>query len=272
MSEHCFKNRVRVVLRDELAYASLARAEKYNGLDLDMLEGLVEAARFIRKDRSIRAVILSGEGKVFCAGLDFGKVTKQPARVARAFAKYGVKQTNLFQECAWAWRRLPVPVIAVTHGRCYGGGIQIALAADFRFSTPDCLFSIMETKWGLIPDMTGTVSLRELLPMDVAKELVITGREFDGNEAQRLHLVTGVGEDPMAMAEALATQIKARSPDAVAAGKALIEKTWLAGEAEAFAVESRFQFKLLRGKNQREAMKANFDKRDPKYRQRQFDF
>lgn len=272
MSEKLFKNRVRVDIRDEVAYASLARPEKYNGLDLDMLEGLVEAARFIGKDRSVRAVILSGEGKAFCAGLDFAKVTKEPVRVAKAFAKFGLKHTNLFQEAPWAWRKLPVPVIAVTHGRCYGGGIQIALAADFRYSTPDCLFSIMEAKWGLIPDMSGTVSLRELLPMDVAKELILTGREFDGEEARALNLVTGIGEDPMAMAEALAEQIKTRSPDSVAAGKALVEKTWLASEAQAFAIESRFQFKLLRGKNQREAMKANFEKREPDFKKRQFDF
>ncbi|MGB1581388.1 MAG: crotonase/enoyl-CoA hydratase family protein [Nevskiales bacterium] len=266
------KNRVRLEVRDEIAYVALARAEKYNGLDLDMLDGLVEAAKRISKDRSIRAVILSGEGKVFCAGLDFGSVTKQPARMMRAFAKFGLKHTNLFQEAAWAWRKLTVPVIAVTHGRCYGGGLQIALAADFRFSTPDCVFSIMEVKWGLIPDMTGTVSLRELLPMDMAKELSMTGREFDGTEAKSLNLVTGLNAEPMAAAQALAEQIKTRSPDAVAAAKALFEKTWQAGEGEAFAVESKFQFKLMRGKNQREAMKANFEKRAPAFKKRQYDF
>lgn len=272
MSVQMFKDRVKVELRDEIAYVSLARAEKYNGLDLEMLEALVASARSIGKDRSIRAVILSGEGKVFCAGLDFGKVMKTPGRMVKAFAKFGIKDTNLFQEACWAWRKLPIPVIAVTHGRCYGGGMQIALAADFRFSTPDCLFSIMEIKWGLVPDMSGTVSLRELLPMDVAKELAMTGREFDGNEAKALNLVTGLSDEPMAAAEALAEQIKTRSPDAIAATKALVEKTWLAPENEAFSVESKLQFKLLRGKNQREAMKANFEKRAPAFKKRQFDF
>ena len=267
-----FKNRVKVEIRDEIAYVALARADKYNGLDLDMLEALVEAARSIGKDRSIRAVILSGEGKVFCAGLDFGKVMKQPARVVKAFAKFGIKHTNLFQEACWAWRKLPIPVIAVTHGRCYGGGLQIALAADFRFSTPDCLFSIMEIKWGLVPDMTGTVSLRELLPMDIAKELAMTGREFDGTEAKALNLVTAVSADPLAEAEALAAQIKSRSPDGIAATKALFEKTWTASEGEAFSIESKTQFRLLRGKNQREAMKANLEKRSPNFKPRQFDF
>jgi enoyl-CoA hydratase/carnithine racemase len=130
----------------------------------------------------------------------------------------------------------------------------------------------MEIKWGLIPDMSGSVSLRELLPMDVAKELTMTGREFDGNEAKALNLVTGVSDDPLAAAEALAAQIKSRSPDAIAASKALFEKTWLAPEGEALGVESKLQFKLLRGKNQREAMKANFEKRAPAFKKRQFDF
>lgn len=265
-------NRVELDIRDEIAYVTLSRAEKYNGLDLDMLEALVKAARLVDKDRSVRAVILSGDGKVFCAGLDFGTVMKQPARVFKAFAKFGLKHTNLFQECCWAWRRLQVPVIAVTHGRCYGGGVQLALAADFRMTTADCEFSIMEAKWGLVPDMTGTVSLRELLPMDVAKELTMTARPFNGQEAKALNLVTRVSDNPMAEAEKLAQEIKSRSPDSVAATKALFEKTWQVDESEAFAVESKIQFKLLRGRNQKEATKANFEKRVPAFKKRQFDF
>lgn len=264
--------RVNLEVRDEVAYVTLSRAKKYNGLDLDMLDALVNAARKVAKDRSVRAVILSGDGKVFCAGLDFGTVMKQPARVVKAFAKFGLKHTNLFQEACWAWRKLQVPVIAVTHGRCYGGGLQIALAADFRFTTASCEFSVMEAKWGLVPDMTGSVSLRELMPMDQAKELTMTGRIFNGEEAKALNLVTAVADNPMARAEALAAEIKTRSPDSVAATKALFEKTWQASEGEAFAVESRLQFKLLRGRNQREAMKANFEKRAPEFRVRQFDF
>ena len=266
------KDRIRFEIKENVAYVTLARADKYNGLDLDMLEALVKAAKMVEKDRGIRAVIISGEGKVFCAGLDFGSVTKQPVRVFRAFTKFGSKSTNLFQECCWAWRRLQVPVVAVTHGRCYGGGVQIALAADFRFSTPDCEFSIMEAKWGLVPDMTGSVSLRELLPMDVAKELTMTGRAFDGTEAKALNLVTGLSEEPMAAAEALVAEIKTRSPDSVAATKALFEKTWIEDEDEAFSIESKLQFKLLRGKNQKEAMKANFQKREPRFKPRQYDF
>ncbi|MCD6060510.1 MAG: phaB [Moraxellaceae bacterium] len=258
-------DRVRLDIRDEVAYVTMVRTDKYNALDWEMLCGLVDAADRIASDKSIRAVILSGEGKAFCSGLDFPSFTKQPMRMVRGFLKYGVKTTNLFQEVAWCWRRLPVPVIAVLHGYCYGGGLQIALAADFRFSTPDCEFSILEAKWGLVPDMTGTVTLRELLPMDKAKLLTMTGRMFSGEEALRLNLVTETGADPLAVAEALVAEIKSRSPDAVAAAKHLFQETWVAGVRRAFSRESRIQLGLLLGKNQKIATEANFKKKKAEF-------
>ncbi|MDF3030015.1 MAG: phaB [Moraxellaceae bacterium] len=258
-------DRVRLDIRDEVAYVTMVRTDKYNALDWEMLCGLVDAADRIASDKSIRAVILSGEGKAFCSGLDFPSFTKQPMRMVRGFLKYGVKTTNLFQEVAWCWRRLPVPVIAVLHGYCYGGGLQIALAADFRFSTPDCEFSILEAKWGLVPDMTGTVTLRELLPMDKAKLLTMTGRMFSGEEALRLNLVTETGADPLAAAEALVAEIKSRSPDAVAATKQLFQETWVAGVRRAFSRESRIQLGLLLGKNQKIATEANFKKKKAEF-------
>jgi enoyl-CoA hydratase/carnithine racemase len=267
-----FADRVRVEVRDEIAYATMIRGDKFNGLDWDMFQGLIDAATAIGKDKSIRVVILQGEGKAFCAGLDFKSFTSQPARMVRSFIKPPRRSTNLFQECAWCWRRLPIPVIAVVHGRCYGGGIQIALAADFRYATPDCEFSIMEAKWGLIPDMSGTVALRQLVGIDVAKELTMTGRIFDGREAKALGLVTGVADDPLQPALALAGQIKTRSPDCTVAAKALFDTMWSQSDAEAFATERRIQRKLLYKGNQREAMKANFEKRAPKWAPRNVKF
>jgi enoyl-CoA hydratase/carnithine racemase len=267
-----FANRVQVDVRDEIAYATMVRSEKYNGLDWEMFEGLIAAATAIGKDSSVRAVILQGEGKAFSTGLDFKAFTAKPARMVRAFVKPPRRSTNLFQESAWCWRRLPVPVIAVLHGRCYGGAMQIALAADFRFATPDCELSIMEAKWGLIPDMSGTVPLRELVGIDVAKELTMTGRIFDGREAKALGLVTGVADDPLQPALALAEQLKARSPDAVSASKVLFNTMWSQSEDDAFATERRVQRKLLYKGNQREAMKANFEKRAPKYSPRSVKF
>lgn len=272
MQPQLIRERVHLEQRGQIAYVTLSRAEKYNGLDFAMMEALVEAAALVRDNRDIRAVIMRGEGKAFCAGLDFGSVTRQPVKLLRSFTKYGVKKTNLFQEVCWCWRKLPVPVIVVLHGYCYGGGMQIALAGDFRISTPDCEMSIMEIKWGLVPDMTGTVTLRELVPIDVAKELTMTGRLFDAREARQLNLVTRLADDPLAEAEQLAAQLASRSPDAVSAAKALFQDTWTAPERAAFARESRLQFSLLRSKNQRRAMRANNEKKAPEFQPREKDY
>lgn len=145
--EMLLHKRVAVEIRDHIAWVRLARPDKLNGLDWDMLRGLVEAARQIRRKREVRAVILHGEGPAFSSGLDFKTFGRQPLRALRAFLKYGVKDTNLFQQACWGWRELPLPVIAALHGRCYGGGFQIALAADFRIATPDVECSVMEIKW-----------------------------------------------------------------------------------------------------------------------------
>lgn len=268
MQEQVIRNRVRVRIDGQIARVSLNRPDKHNGLDRDMMLGLVEAARQLRKQREIRVVILSGEGESFCAGLDFPAMTKRPLRLLGDFFKFGVRSTNLFQKVCWCWRELPVPVIAVIHGRCYGGGLQIALAADFRFTTPDCEFSIMEIKWGLVPDMTGTVTLRELMPIDQAKLLAMTGRVINGTEARGLNLVTATSETPDDEAQALAQQLISRSPDAISACKELFQSTWSAREEEAFDQESRLQFRLLRNSNQREAMRANFERRPPRFKPR----
>ncbi len=272
MTDTLIKDRVKLVVRDQLAYVTLARADKRNGLDFAMMEALVEAANQIRRDRSLRAVILQGEGKAFCAGLDFGKVTKTPVKLLRAFTKYGVKKTNLFQEMCWCWRELPIPVIACVQGQCFGGGLQLALAADFRFARSDSEWSVMEAKWGLVPDMTGIATLRELVRIDVAKELTYTGRVISGDTALQLGLVSHIAADPLAGAEALADDIKTRSPDSVSAAKALIQSSWHADEREVLQQESNSQFKLLRSKNQRRAMQANFKKTSPSYLPRQRDY
>src|SRR5699024_5200879 len=167
MADKIFRERVAITCNHQVAYVRMIRAEKYNGLDLTMLSALKEAAAWLRPQRELRAVILSGDGPAFSTGLDVASVTSQPARLLKSFVPW-CKSTNLFQQACWAWRKLPMPVVAVLHGHCYGGALQLALGADFRFSTPDCKFSIMEIKWGLVPDMTGTLTLRELLPIDVA--------------------------------------------------------------------------------------------------------
>jgi enoyl-CoA hydratase/carnithine racemase len=257
-------DRVLLEVRDRVAQVTLNRGDKYNGLDLPMLRGLVEVARRIEADRDVRAVILAGDGPAFCSGLDFASVGKNP----RAFVLAGLKlpgRLNLFQRACWAWRELPVPVIAVLHGHCFGGGMQLALAADFRFATPDCEFSIMEGKWGLIPDMSGSVTLRELVPIDVAKRLTMTAEVFDGRQALAYGLVTGVADDPLKEAEALAGELLARSPDAVALTKKLFQRTWTQRPARAFWTETVLQARLLRSANHRIARTANLAKEAPAY-------
>jgi enoyl-CoA hydratase/carnithine racemase len=258
-------DRVKLEIADGIAYATLSRPDKLNSLDLPMFDSLASTPGRIAKDRSVRAVILQGEGNAFCSGLDFASVGKDQIGQIRAFAKLPVQTTNLFQKACWAWRGLPVPVLAVVRGHCYGGGLQLALAADFRFTTPDCQFSIMEGKWGLIPDMTGSVTLRELLPMDVAKRLTMTAEVFDGTRAKELGLVTEVTADPLQPAEALAAEIATRSPDSVAATKRLFHDTWTSSPRSAFWTESQLQVRLLLGKNHKIARAAGKAKEVPKW-------
>ena len=264
--------RVIIDRQGDIAHVRLNRPEKHNGMDFTMLKSVVKTGQSLAKDRDLRAVVLSGNGPSFCAGLDVKAMFADPKRMAHGLAALHSPVTNIFQQWGMVWRALPVPVIAVLHGYCYGGGLQLALAADFRIATPDCELSVMESKWGLIPDMTGTVTLRELVPMDVAKELAMTGRRFDAVEAKTLHLVTQVAEQPEQAARALADAILTRSPDAVSATKALFHSTRHAAEDQAFDRESSLQFKLLRGRNQGEAMAANLKKREPRFRPRQRDY
>lgn len=239
-----------------VAYITLNRPEKHNGLTLDMLESLARTSRKIRRDRSIRAVIIRGAGPSFSAGLDFASVLAQPGRIAGAFLSRPWRGTNTFQEGPWSLRRLPVPVIAAVHGNCFGGGVQIALAADFRITTPNATWSVLEAKWGLIPDMSGIQSMSQLMPIDVAKRLAMSGEEFSGNDAETYGLASSVAEDPVAAAEELARMLMQRSPDSVASAKMLFDETWTRGARATFARERWRQARLLLSRNTRIAQKA----------------
>ncbi|KAA0021079.1 crotonase/enoyl-CoA hydratase family protein [Antrihabitans cavernicola] len=259
------EDRVTLDVIDGIAYATLNRADKLNALDMPMLQALASVPGRIAEDRTIRAVILQGDGTAFCSGLDFASIGKDQVAQVRGFAKLPVQTTNLYQKACWAWRELPVPVIAVLRGFCFGGGLQLALAADFRISTPDCELSVMEGKWGLIPDMTGSVTLRELVPIDVAKRLTMTAEVFDGTRAKELGLVTEVSSDPLAAAKALAAQICTRSPDSVALTKRLFHDTWTSSPRSAFWTESQLQLRLILGKNHKIARAAGKAKEIPKW-------
>lgn len=245
---------------DGIAQVRLTRPDKLNALTLDTLDQLISTARTLRRDRTLRAVVISGEGDAFCAGLDFATVLRSPRRVAGALIPLPWRGTNTFQEACWAWRRVPVPVIAAVHGHCYGGGVQLALAADFRFATADSQWSVMEAKWGLIPDMSGVQALSELVGIDTAKRLTMTAAVLDGAEASRIGLVTEVSESPVAAATAFAAELAQRSPDQLAAAKRLFGATWHASPRRTFSRERWEQYALLASANTKAAREAAFKK------------
>lgn len=261
-------NRVLLEIDQGIATVTLNRPDKYNGLDMAMFDAIVAVTRQLKKDRSVRAIILKGAGEAFCSGLDVAKVSKNPVNFLKLLVKPGRKISNLAQDVGYLWRDVPAPVIAVTHGYCFGGGFQIALGADFRFSTGDCEFSIMETKWGLIPDMSLTVTLRELISIDLAKELTMTARRFNGTDAKEMGLVSRVCDDPLAEAQAFARELAERSPDAVAASKLLFNRTWSAPDKAALDWETRLQKKILARTNQRTAVARNTSDPEKAYEDR----
>lgn len=253
-------SRVNFKLDQKIAYVTLNRPDKHNGLDKQMIVDLVQVAKKIKKDRSIRCVILQGAGASFCAGLDFNYVAKNPAMIAKFFVKLPWRKDNMFQRVAHVWRDLPIPVIVVVHGNCFGAGMQIILACDYRIATPDANLSILEMKWGLIPDMSGMATLSRLTRVDIAQELTMTGRFFSGIEAQQYGLVSKVSETPLIEAQALAIKICQQSPDAIAATKYLFKKTWKKDTRAALFWERITQLRLLGRKNQRIAMQNGLAK------------
>lgn len=263
-------SRVLLEIDGPIAYVWLNRPDKLNGVDLDLLGDLIAAAKQIGKDRDVRAVVLQGKGDAFCAGLDFASVQREPLRVVRSFLPNPLRGTNVFQRANWVWRQLPVPVIAVTHGRCYGAGLQLALAADFRFTTPDCEWSVLEAKWGLVPDMSGTVALSEVVTADVAKRLTMTGEIVSGTQAEEIGLVTGVSADPLKDALLLIEQLSTLSPDSVAASKKLLNETRRSRPRRAFHLERTLQLSMLLARNTAIARKAGFSRETPEFGPRRF--
>jgi len=250
-------DRVRIDRDGAIARVVLTRADRHNGMDFAMLDAVCDAARSLSADRAVRVVILSGDGPSFCAGLDVRSLFGNPTAMRDAAGELAAPGRNRFQAWSMLWRELAVPVIAVIHGNCFGAGLQLALGADIRFATPDAKLSIMEAKWGLVPDMGGAALLRELLRIDVALELTMTGRIVSGADAHALGLVTHVAADPLAAALALAREFETRSPDAVAAAKRLLHQAWHGSEEHALAAERAWQRRVIGGGNQQVAIRRN---------------
>lgn len=258
-------DRILVERSGGVADVRLNRPDKLNGLDAEMFLALDQLGDELAADTSVRCVVLSGSGRAFCAGLDFGAVMSGAFQASgrNLLDRPNGAIVNLAQRAAHVWTALPMPVIAAVHGHCFGGGLQMALAADIRIVAPDAKLSVMEIKWGLIPDMTGSQTLRHLVRLDVAKELTYTGRIVDGREAAALGLATKVSEQPYEDALAMAREIAAKSPSAIRADKALFNQAYVGSTAEGLLLEETLQKTLLGGANQTEAVTANFEKRPP---------
>ncbi len=255
-------------VKGRIAYVTLNRPEKHNAIDLAMLKASIVTCRRIKRDKKIRVVIITGEGPSFCSGLDFPSVMARPARILPHFLKAPWRRTNNFQAFAWQWRSLSVPVIAAIRGSCFGGGLQLALAADLRFATPDARLSVMEVKWGLIPDMTGTLSLRQLLREDQAKDLVFSGRIVDGIEAEKIGLVTKLSTTPREEAKVYAERLLDLSPDSLALSKKLLQKNSRGSECAALRRERFYELHVLATPNYRIALDAGLKKTKPTFRDR----
>jgi enoyl-CoA hydratase/carnithine racemase len=258
---------------DGVVELHLSRADKMNALDPKMFDALIDAGSRLCNDVTVRALVLSGRGKAFCAGLDmqsFERMDKDAGEVlgegGAAAADLTVRThgiSNAAQQVAMVWREVPVPVIAAVHGVAFGGGLQVALGADLRLVAPGTRLSVMEIKWGLVPDMGGIVLMRELARNDVVRELTFTGRIFSGEEAVALGFATRLAADPLAAALQMAHEIAQKSPDAIRAAKRLLNAAQGQSAAELLLAESVEQKALIGSPNQSEAVRANIERRMP---------
>jgi enoyl-CoA hydratase/carnithine racemase len=268
------EERVKVEIVDGVADVRLVRTDKMNALDDAMFTALIETAEQLKTNKAVRVVVLSGDGRAFCAGLDAGSFGKMadgsrhqnkdtPEDDKRALLARTLGVANRVQYAVWGWRRLPAPVIAAVHGVAFGGGLQLMLGADMRYVAPDTKLSIMEIKWGLVPDMGGTQLMRHIVREDIVRELGYTGRIFSGEEAGKLGFATRVVADPLAEALAVAREIAGKNPAAIRAAKRIYNDAVYQDAEAGLIAEWVEQSKLIGSANQVEAVTANLQKRDP---------
>jgi len=260
-------NRITISIENHVADVRLNRPDKMNALDEDMFQAIIQAGKTLTEDASVRCVVLSGEGRGFCAGIDLSNFDiSNPKAISKELIlerTYGL--ANKWQQVAWQWRELPVPVIAAVHGVSFGGGLQIMLGADIRYVAPDTKLAIMEMKWGLIPDMAGTQLMRHLIREDIIKELTYTRKIFSGEDAVKYGFATHVSDDPHADAMRLAKEIAANSPSAVVMAKQVINQAPYLDAKAGLMLESEAQASVLLETNQLEAVFASMQKREGKY-------
>jgi len=255
---------VKLTQENGIAYVQLNRALKRNAVNRDMFHALGEIGGRLADDPSLRTVILSGAGEHFCAGIDVSAFAGDGID-ASLMAPLPGTPANLLQNAAYVWRQMPVPVIAALSGVVFGAGLQIALGADVRIADASVRMSVMEIKWGLIPDMALSTTLPALLPYDKAAELTWTGRVIESDEARDIGLVSALVENPLAGAEQLAREIASQSPDAVRAAKQVLRSSYADRDAGLLRLEAELQMQVLAGTNQKEAVSANLEKREARF-------
>ena len=258
------KDRISItMLEDGIADVRLIRADKMNALDAAMFAGINEAIAELGQTKGLRVVVLSGEGKAFCAGLDLTAMKGGGGGSGNDLSARTHGLANASQGVAWGWRTLPVPVIAAAHGVAFGGGFQIFSGADIRIIHPGTRCAIMEMKWGLVPDMAGFALWRTLVRDDVLRELTYTNREFSGNEAERLGFASHVSDVPYEHAMELARVIANKNPHAIRASKRLANLAAHADDATILMAESDEQLTIMGTPNQRESVMSQMERRKP---------
>ncbi len=260
--------RVSITINNHIADVRLSRPEKMNAIDEDMFQGIIKAGEELNANPSIRCIVLSGEGKSFCAGIDLANFDiSNPNNISKAKLKprtHGI--ANKWQKVAWQWREMSIPVVAAVHGVCFGGGLQIMLGADIKYITADAKLSIMEMKWGIFPDMAGTVLMRHSVRDDIIRELTYTNRVFSGEQAVEYGFATHISSNPHADAMKLATEIASKSPSAIVKAKKVLNAAPYLNPAEGMLLESAEQEELLMEHNQVEAVFSSMQKRDGNFK------
>ncbi|MDT9012506.1 MAG: hypothetical protein RL671_2095 [Pseudomonadota bacterium] len=246
---------------DGVAQVRMIRTDKMNALDPAMFDTLLEAGEVLYAMPGLRAVVLAGEGRSFCAGLDLTSMAQTNRHDAVPLTERTHGNSNRPQQVAMQWRKLPVPVIAAVHGVCFGGGLQIASGADIRIVAPDARMAVMEMKWGLVPDMAGYALWKGMIRDDVLRELTYTNREFSGEQAGEYGFATIVDANPVARATAIAAEIANRNPHAQRAAKRLFNRYLEISTDEILMAESIEQTALIGSRNQIEAVRSQMEKR-----------
>lgn len=266
--EQDMSERITTTVEDQVATVTLNRADKRNAVDMAMFDAMIETADALAADPSVRAVVLHGDGGHFCAGIDISVFQGEGVgeKLGELLQPRQGSTANFFQSAALVWRELPVPVLAALQGSVFGAGLQIAMGADMRYAAPDVKMSVMEIKWGLIPDMGITSTLPGVVSQDKARELAYTGHILSATEAHAAGLVTEVVDDPLRRAQEVAAEIAGKSPDAIRAIKKLFNESWKDDPANGLRREAELQGAVMAGENQAEAATANMERRAPRFR------